>query len=581
LVGNRTMSTSRFWLLLLLVCTLAPPSFAASRQVQADRNPVGMDETFQLTYSTADDVDADPDFLALTPYVEILNRSKRSNISVINGLVQSTRSWTLTLMPKKTGKATLPAISFGNVESPPFELMVLDTVRRQDEQKELFARIEFDQTKLYMNQQLVVTHTLLSATNLTSYDLGELKFTGVDAVIEPLGDAKQYTRMVGQSPFLVIEQRYAVFPLESGTMNLELVSSTAEQAVTRGSFYLPFGGPPKILRARAGGRRIEVLPIPDSANMNPWLPAHGVELSERWDTTPVKFVVGEPVTRTLSLKAEGIAAAQLPDLSTANIDGMKLYPDQPKVNDIKNDTGITGYSVQKVAYIPLRAGRMELPAVEVPWWNLSTNQREVAKLPAQTIEVMPASNPPVQSSAAQPDAQAAPPAEVEPAPAQDSAEPSGSQLLAVTSNSSPWFFVSMLLTFGWLMTLLAWYIKSGRSVRVARGKKPSSDAGRLKAALQKMAVACDERDALACRGAILAWARLYLMRPEPVTVQHVAALLAPDAAVQLRNIDAMLYGGAHDSIDFECIKKGVEALMSSRHDTGADASLTLEPLYRS
>jgi hypothetical protein len=205
----------------------------------------------------------------------------------------------------------------------------------------------------------------------------------------------------------------------------------------------------------------------------------------------------------------------------------------------------------------------------------------VAKLPAQTIEVMPASNPPVQSSAAQPDTQAAPPAEVESAPVQDSAEPSGSQLLAVTSNSSPWFFVSMLLTFGWLMTLLAWYIKSGRSVRVARDKKPLSDAGQLKSAQQKMTVACDERDALDCRGAILEWARLYLKRGEPVRVQDIAALLAPDAALQLRNIDAMLYGGAHCSIDFECIKKGVEELMSSRQGTVTDAPLTLEPLYRS
>ncbi len=579
MVGNHIMNTTVYFLIMLVVLTVTPAVSAAEIVVQADRNPVGLDETFQLTYSTSGDVDGDPDFLPLTPFVEIINRSQRSNISVINGLYQSTKSWTLTVMPKQRGTITLPEIAFGRDKSPPYELLVKSAVVRQDEQTEMFTRIDFDQTKLYVNQQLVVTHTLFSATNLTSYDLGELKFSGVDAFIEPLGDARQYTKTVGQTPFLVIEQRYAVFPLASGMMKLDTIVSRAEQAMSRGSFYLPFGGAPKVLRARAGGRQIEVLPPPATANMNPWLPAVSLELSERWDRTPVQFVVGEPLTRTLSLKAEGVAAAQLPDLSKATLDGVKLYPDQPLLNDIKNDAGITGYSVQKVAFIPVRTGRIELPAIEVAWWNTRANQREVAILPAQTIEVLPGENAPAQTPAP------AVPATEKPMPAASAVEPAQappqSPLLAVTSNASPWFFVSMLLSFGWLMTLLAWYIKSGKKLDRRRAKPSDSDKHKLASALSGLRQACDAGDALACRSAVLDWARLYYRRPQLTGVRDIAAMLQGDAAQELTNIDAVLYGAAQHTIDFNLIKKGVDAAMADRAEQNIGPVDGLEPLYRS
>ena len=81
------------------------------------------------------------------------------------------------------------------------------------------------------------------------------------------------------------------------------------------------------LQTRSKEVKVKVLPIPGSANMNTWLPANHLELVEQWPADPPVFVEGEPITRTLSLKADGLASAQLPELPTAAVEGLKFYPD--------------------------------------------------------------------------------------------------------------------------------------------------------------------------------------------------------------------------------------------------------------
>ena len=77
-------------IIVALTFTLLPCSYAYATtiSVTSERNPVTLNESFQLTFSATETPDGDPDFSILESYVEILNQHKNSNTSIINGQFQ-------------------------------------------------------------------------------------------------------------------------------------------------------------------------------------------------------------------------------------------------------------------------------------------------------------------------------------------------------------------------------------------------------------------------------------------------------------------------------------------------------------
>lgn len=567
------------YLVLVIVIGLASPALAADIEVYTDRNPVGLNESFRLVYKATQQVDGDPDFSPLEQYLDILNRSQSSNVSILNGRYESSVTWTLTAMPRQEGDIDLPAISFGADRSPSYKLTVKGAAQQPAGQSNFFTQLRVSRKQLYVQQQLVITQQIYSATNLTAHDFGDLRFSGMDVIVEPLGDEKQYRTALGQRPYLVIEKRYAVFPQASGRLKLEPALVGGRQQAPRSNFFDPFAAQSQVLRARSNGMEIEVLPLPADADMPVWLPAGELELAEEWAQEPPEFIAGEPVTRTLSLKAEGLTAAQLPELPQVEIDGLKQYPDQPLLNDVRNDTGITGYRVQKVAFIPTRAGSFELPAIEIPWWDTRTQRRRVARIPARQIRVAPAVNaaPSVQSEVDQPlpsAGAAAQPGDPRPAPRGLSE--------GLASNESDatagfWPVLTLVTTVGWALTIAIWILQA----RAPISRRIRHDPDRsLKQHYRTLIRACKAQDAAACRGQLLVWLQELFADRDVHVLRDVQPLLPENLTVEMRKLDAVLYGGGQESVDFEQIQRSASAMMKRREEAPTSDRAQLEPLYK-
>ncbi len=52
-----------------------------------------------------------------------------------------------------------------------------------------------------------------------------------------------------------------------------------------------------------------------------------------------------------------------------------------------NDRGLIGSREDREALVPTRAGSLELPAVDVVWWNTHEDHLERTSLPARTLQV--------------------------------------------------------------------------------------------------------------------------------------------------------------------------------------------------
>ena len=563
-------------ILLIMIASLiyALPILAADIKVRTDRNPVSLNESFRLIYETSGSVDDDPDFAPLTQYLDILNRNQHSSFSFNNGNIRSSKSWTLTVMARQTGELTLPPITFGRDLGPPLKLTVKPASQQQDGgEGSFFTTVKVDQEKVHVQQQLVITQQLFSVNRLSAYGLQPPEITGMDVLTVDLGDERQYRTQVGNQAFMVVEKSYAVFPQQSGQLQIAPALAEGRIGSASSSLFDSFGQRGQLLRARSNALQIEVMPVPANANMTPWLPARDLQISEQWPSQPPRFVQGEPVTRTLSIKADGLTAAQIPELAEIQVDGLKQYPDQPLLNDIENDNGVSGYRVDKVAFIPTRPGRITLPALEIAWWNTQTQRREVARVPARNIEVVAASAPGLAPPLSPP---------VNVPLVQQQPQPPAESILQPVENevdSGRWKLLAIIFASGWLLTILLWVYFRPKNIspEAAVAKTPLTSARQQYRALAR---ACDDQDLNACRPALLAWARVVFAPARIKVLNDLTGLVPAQMATEIQRIDAVLYGGQQQAVDFNLIKQQARQLMKQPPEPPQRSRQVLEPLYK-
>jgi hypothetical protein len=371
----------------MLLWVVVVPPLAAEVEVIIDRNPVQINESFQLVFSLDHSPARDPDFSVLQQHFLVLGNNRSNNISIINGEYQRSVKWTLQLMAKQIGEHVIPAIRFGDERSEPFQVSVQPSSMASVPHDEQVLEMTVDRSEVHVQGQVILTMRLLSATDISAYQFGKIPAQDLDLVIEPLGDLRQYQTRIADRSYLVLEQQFALFPQQSGQLDIPPV--LAEVRLPSRSRMDPFNNGGDIRRFRSQPLVIDVKPIPAEFGGDYWLPADRVELSEQWPNDLTGLVAGEPVTRSITMIADGLTAAQLPEIELQTIDGIKQYPDQPVLEDSRSSKGIRGQRAQKVALIPAGPGVYRVPEISVSWWNRATAQLETTTLPARELMVGP------------------------------------------------------------------------------------------------------------------------------------------------------------------------------------------------
>lgn len=556
---------------LLLLLSLSLTAHATTITARTDRNPVGVNESFTLTFSASGSVDGEPDFGPLKKDFDILSQSSGSNISIINGNYSRTTTWTLTMMAKQQGSFTIPSIAFGSDQSPAIRITVnAASSAAPSGNSDVFMEMDTSTHKTWAQSQIILTVRLLSAINISNYGMSDLKISDLDTVVEPLSKkASQYQTTRGGRTYLVIERKYALFPQKAGTLHIPAQSAQVQTASAGGSFFDPFPGMGKTLRARSRALDITVQPQPAGFKGNTWLPSSEVQLVEEWSPNPPTFKVGEPVTRSITLFADGVTAAQLPNLQTYNIPGIKTYPDQPLLKDNKQSDGIIGGRTEKVALMPTRAGTYTLPEINIPWFNTKTGKTEVAHIAQRTIKVLPGA---VSTTAPPPvSAPGMPQSTPSPAPAAtDTAVPTP------VATSSYWPWISLALGSGWLLTLVAWWWSKNRQPATNEPRSPTPSVKQLATAVQQ---SCKQNDAVACKDALIQWGRQAFNDKRVNSLGDLGRYCDASLNQEIQRLNSALYSGNAPDWDSQGLLNAFKS--HSRHNHGKTESVTpgLQPLY--
>jgi hypothetical protein len=209
-----------------------------------------------------------------------------------------------------------------------------------------------------------------------------------------------------------------------------------------------------------------------------------------------------------------------------------------------------------MAVIAQASGDVTLAGVRLPWWNVTEQRWEVAELPARTLRVLPSGD--------------APPA---PAPAEPAAAPVGE---TPQPGQSVWPLVSAVLAIGWAATALLWWRsqRAGRAVARAASREAPARPNPRKL-LRALEAACDAGNADAARRTLLEWAEPRFGGTPPRSLGALAAVLPADAAREVLDLEAHLYGAAHGAWDGRGLRAALPALEAP---TGAADTRPAEPL---
>ena len=526
---------------------------AAAVTAQLDHDQIGPGETVQLTLQHDGQTDSQPDLSPLKQDFQIIGRSSGSNIQIVNGKMNAQVQISLMLMPKRSGKLHIPALQWDGESTPFLPLEVSSNgaaaqsgngsrgnaptgnashvfITATPEQKQPYVQAAVPLTvRIYTDQQLYQASLDLQPDN--------------DVLVQQLGQDRQTNETRNGRSYQVIERKYLLFPQRSGKVQLDgavlnaQVQDTSNNNDPFGNIFghNPFAGmmnATRPLRIQGDPVVLNVRPRPSGASGHDWLPAKNVTLEESWQPDNGPVHAGDPVTRHFHLSADGLTAAQLPDLNQLMQlpNGLRAYPDQPKLNNDSHGNGIVGTRDQDIAIIANIPGRYEVPALHLVWWDTENNTQREINLPARTLDVLPSTGGVAISMAP-------------PGPNSISSEPpAGPSLTQAPENVGTnyrWIWLSFVFAILWLGTLAAWWVSSRRSpknsLNLNQPTAPVVSAPRMAEARKAFQQACRENNAPAARRHLLDWAHATWPQDPPAGLKALAERLEDEKFKPLLN----------------------------------------------
>jgi len=122
------------------------------------------------------------------------------------------------------------------------------------------------------------------------------------------------------------------------------------------------------------------------AGLSPWVATSRLQVEENFDRELENLVPGDAITRRVMIEAEDLPALLLPALVIDKVEGLGVYPQQPRLDDINERGVVRGTRREEVTYIIEQEGRFEFPPQTFYWWDTSLGVVQRHTLPALTIQ---------------------------------------------------------------------------------------------------------------------------------------------------------------------------------------------------
>ena len=376
---------------LLARIVLAAPSFTVHSEV--DANKVGVEDSVQLSITI--EGPGGPDAVALPTLANLQVAGgpySSTQVSITNGRMSQSRTFTWVLQPRAVGKAEVGAVSVGGQTAPaipievvkgrvrpaaparqtspfgmepfgtdPFEEMFGRRRGRPTEAKVLVKAIP-SRTTLSVGEPLVLTYFLYTQVPVSDLQFKDAPtFAGfwVEDLERPKGPPPgEAVTVEGERYERVAVMRKLLFPTKAGTLTLPAASLRIN---------LPgqgFFDEARVIERATTPVSIEVRPLPDEPGFSGAVGRFRTSATLDRDTVPL----GDAAL--LRFKVEGTGNLKWIDRPpTVKVDGARVYPPQVK-NDLQvTPGGIQGSRTWEFVVVPETGGTLQVPPVEFSYFD--------------------------------------------------------------------------------------------------------------------------------------------------------------------------------------------------------------------
>lgn len=441
------------WLGVLTALIMPSAVQAGEMQASVDRDRMYANEAFKLEVQADTELNFSlgsifnpreleiplPDIEPLKESFRILDRNQHMEIESTNGHHEGTVTWTFYLAPRGAGKQRIPALRFQDMETQPIEIEVIPGVAPSENGVPgAHLEVELSEDEVYVQQQVILTQKVFYDPPLIR---GELSAPEIpDAMIKPVDEQREYRAEREGREWQVVERRFTLVPQSPGTL---IVPEQTFQARKRDE-----DGDVEFVHTSAPSRQLRVNPPPSSFSGDIWLPARDLELEDEWSDQSESLRAGDSITRTIHVRALGVAPQALPRIDIDYPDSLREYPQPWESESRLTEDSVEARIRKESALVPIEPGDARIPAVRIPWWDVEADKERWAVIEPSKVTVDPAAG----SAASDAGPGSEDEAEQEPALGDISLPRSPGAALPPL-----WFWLAVVLATGWLLTGIAWW----------------------------------------------------------------------------------------------------------------------------
>ena len=314
---------------------------------------------------------------------------KHSSISrVLDSSKASHRmQWNIQILPRRIGNLRIPSLLVGDTNTPVLTLEVVPQTPELSSTSNVYIELEAQPENPYVGQQIQIVIRVIHNIPLFDDDLLDLKIANADTY--RAGPESIYSIFRDGNEFQVLERNLSVIARSPGEIRIPpaiyrgLIKSDGSSSATDSMTQS------RRINRNSKALHLQVRNPPPGFGGNNWLPARQLEINQHWDEIIDELHVGDSLGFTLSIEAKGLPAEALPaDLLSIDSGKVRVYADQETRSNRFDGRELVGRLEQRFVVVVTEPGEIQLPAMNLKWWDVEQEAERIATLAGKTWNVL-------------------------------------------------------------------------------------------------------------------------------------------------------------------------------------------------
>jgi hypothetical protein len=373
----------------LLVCSLLASATASAQSLSVsasvNNTRVALGDQIALSVAITGSGSAVPRMPPIAD-VEVYESGRSQSMTMINGSVNTSVTFTYVLAPRKAGKFRVPPIEVaGAAPTEPIDIEVLaagvapppraapntsPAPRPGEQAPAVFVTAALQKKHVFVNEQVLLVVRFLTAMPLMGqprYDAPKL----IGLLSENLGSEGQGTTSIGGRLYNYSEIKSALFPVQAGHASVGQAVVTVQvprQQTTGDAFFDRFFGmtAPETRRLTSDPLDLQVDPLPPGKPDDFSGVVGRLTIEASLDKTQVK--AGEAVNLIVSVRGTGNIKS-LPEPKRPDLPSARFFDSESSFTLDRVGDKVGGTKVFRTVLVPRVSGPLEIPPLTLSFFD--------------------------------------------------------------------------------------------------------------------------------------------------------------------------------------------------------------------